>query len=89
MKYDIDDKVTVTKEFLAYGNDGEGQEHEWRIPVGAKGIINSTGMSSRFDFKFMYDIEFAFDDNEVEITIFEEDIDDVCDVQMMERGEGA
>lgn len=80
-KYDFDDKVTSKQELTIYTRDEDtGEEYEQIVPQGAKGVIESMGISSVYNFEPMYDVLFKFDENEVEVTFFEGDLDDVCEV---------
>jgi hypothetical protein len=82
MKYKLDTKVKTKRELTVFVTDEEtGTEYEQIIPEGSEGVINSTGYSSKYDFKQMYDVMFKFNDEEVEVTFFEEDLETECYIE--------
>jgi hypothetical protein len=88
MKHDIDDVVTTKQELTIYIRDEDtGEEYEQVVPHGAVGVIESVGKSSVYDFEPMYTVLFKFDGNEVDVTFFENDIDDVCEVLRVSANE--
>jgi len=79
MKYDLDTKVTTKRELTIFVTDEEsGVESEIVIREGATGIIYSSGRSSEYDFKPMYDVTFNIEGREVEVTFFEKDLEEEC-----------
>lgn len=80
-KYELDTKVKAKQELIVECVDEEtGEEFDIIIPTGSEGIIQSCGRSSVYGFKRMYDVTFLLGENEPEITFFESDLEEVCEI---------
>ncbi|HEY2492703.1 MAG TPA: hypothetical protein VGI33_07325 [Paenibacillus sp.] len=80
-KYELETKVKAKQEIIVESMVEEtGEEYDIIIPVGTEGVIQSCGRSSVYGFKRMYDVTFYLGDNEPEITFFEQDLEEACEV---------
>lgn len=72
-KYEDVESVVATRDFEIFRHDGEGElVGVVTIPKGATGVVQSMGCNSTDNFKNHYDILFVSENNEIEVSIFED-----------------
>jgi hypothetical protein len=75
-KYENIENVVAKRDFEVFRNDENGElVGVVTVPKGCKGIVESMGWSSTDNFKVNYAIRFVEDDNEIEVGIYEEDME--------------
>lgn len=75
-KYENVENVVAKRDFEVFRHDENGElVGAVTVPKGCKGIVESMGWSSADNFRISYDIRFVEDDNEIDVAIYEENME--------------
>lgn len=75
------ENVVAKRDFEVFRHDENGELIGIvTVPKGCKGIVESMGWSSTDDFRVNYAIRFVEDDNEIEVGIYEDDMELYLDI---------
>lgn len=75
-KYENIENVVAKREFEVFRHDENGElEGVVTVPKGCKGVVESMGCSSTDNFRVSYDIRLIEEDNEIDVAIYEEDME--------------
>jgi hypothetical protein len=75
-KYENVENVLAKRDFEVFRHDENGELiGVVTVPKGCKGVIESMGWSSVDNFRVSYEIRFIENDNEIEVGIYEDDME--------------
>lgn len=81
-KYENAENVVAKRDFEVFRHDENGElVGVVTVPKGCKGVVESMGWSSVDNFRVSYEIRFIEDDNEIEVGIYEDDMELYLDIQ--------
>lgn len=75
-KYENAENVVAKRDFEVFRYDENGEVvGVVTIPKGCKGVVELMGLSSTDDFRISYDIRFIEEETEIDVAIYEENME--------------